>query len=341
MHHLHWKWLLLYIPLCIVLLTAVIAAATLVETRPENTKRVETMEGTTVYLDSQKGVWYRGWEVSDCASEGGGVEGGVSGIGSDSVAGNIQLVDSDDVVLFEENVVKDDVEGYQNSQLLKTLHGPLYLMSGSTVSYQFCLTTNFTSSHSPHRQLSSEFLIFNDIMDYTNYIHSSGRSGRETAIFHKETLIPSIGQSSCSNVTFRITKPDFYFTMYKLPPHVELQYHADIHVVYLNYTRYQLKEESECMLEPSGSCDIEIPGTFSTKDYTILAYIPLQSADIAPNSTHLCVTTKQSLLVTVLPGVIAGVILLLLAVVLICQFISFLNSIKRRKGYICIKPINI
>ena len=105
-----------------------------------------------------------------------------------------QLVDSDNVEYFEENVVKDKAEGYQNSQLLKTLNGPIYLFSGSVVEYQFCLTTNFSSPAFPHLQLFSEVLIFNDIMSYAHYVHQSGQSGKEAAIFYKEILILGIGQ---------------------------------------------------------------------------------------------------------------------------------------------------
>ena len=338
-HHFHWKWLLLYVPLLVFLVAAVALAVGLLETKPERTKEVETFESTTVYLDTQRSVWCKGWEISDCS--GGGVSNGDNHF--NRTVSNIQLVDSDDVVYFEENVVNDEVEGYQNSPLLKTLNGPLYLLAGSIVEYQFCLTTNVSHLNLAHFQLFSEFLIFNDIMSFANYIHQSGNSGKDAAIFYQETLIPDIGQGpKCTNVTFRVSKADYYFTMYKLPPHVELHYHSNIHVVYLNYTKYLPKERMECNLAAGGSCEIPIPeNTFSTEDYTILAYIPFQSSDIAPNSTHLCVTTKQSILVTVIPGVLSGFVLMLLVVVLVCQIVSFANSIKRRKGYLCIKPINV
>ena len=341
MHHLHWKWLLLYLPLFVVLAAAVAVATTLLETKPEETKRIETFESTTIYLDSQKGVWYKGWEVSDCSATGGGAMGGASGEQLEKIASNIQLVDSDDVILFEENVTTDEVEGYQSGPLLKTLNEPLYLLAGSIVEYQFCLTSNSSAPNFPHVQSYGEFLIFNDVMNYANYIHRSGESGKESAIFYRQTLIPSTGKS-CTNETFRVSKPDFYFTMYKLPPNVELHYHSNIHVVYLNYTKYLPNEQMECDLSVGGSCEIEIPGnTFSAEEYTILAYIPIQSPDIAPNSTHLCVTPKQSILVSVIPGVVSGCVLLLLVVVLVCQIISFVSGIRRRKGYICIKPINV
>ena len=337
MHHFHWKWLLLYIPLIVCLLAAVALAVSLAETKPEKTKRVQTFESTTVYLDSQQRMWYRGWEVSDCSS---------SAVSNDffnrTTISDIQLVDSDDVIYFEENVVNDEVEGYQNSQLLKTLNGPLYLLAGSVVEYEFCLSIN--SSELLHPQLHfGEFLIFNDITSYTNYIHQSGNSGKEAAIFYQQTSLPDIEQEKrCSNVTFSVSKADYYFTMYKLPAHVELHYHTNIHIVYLNYTRYLPKERMECHLATGGSCEISIPeNTFSSEDYTILAYIPLQSSDTAPNSTHLCVTARQSVLVSVIPGVLSGFVLLLLVVVLVCQIVSFMNSIRRRRGYLCIKPINV
>ena len=63
--------------------------------------------------------------------------GGASGEQLEKIASNIQLVDSDDVILFEENVTTDEVEGYQSSPLLKTLNEPLYLLAGSIVEYQF------------------------------------------------------------------------------------------------------------------------------------------------------------------------------------------------------------
>lgn len=339
LHHSHWKWLLFYVPLLVALVATVSVAVTLSEMKPETKRNVETLEATTVYLDTQKSVWYKGWQVSDCSS------------GSDSfsnshrnrTAGNIQLLDSDDVVYYEENFVNEDFEGYQNMQLLKTLNGPLYLLAGSSVEYQFCLMRNISERDHPGPQLSSEFLIFNDIASYTNYLQQLGRIGKEAAIFYQETLIDRESEEEmCTNVTFSVSRADFYYTMYKLPPQVELHYRSKIHVVYLNYTKYIPKEEAECMLVVGGSCDIDIPeNTFSTEDYTLLAYIPLKSSDIAPNSTHLCVTPKQSVLVSVIPGIVAAFVLLLLIVVLVCQIISFLGNLKRRKGYFCIKPINV
>ena len=145
-------------------------------------------ESTTIYLDSQKGVWYKGWEVSDCSATGGGAMGGASGEQLEKIASNIQLVDSDDVILFEENVTTDEVEGYQSGP---SLNEPLYLLAGSIVEYQFCLTSNSSAPNFPHVQSYGEFLIFNDVMNYANYIHRSGESGKESAIFYRQTLIPS------------------------------------------------------------------------------------------------------------------------------------------------------
>lgn len=336
MHHFHWKWMLLYVPLLIALVAGITVAATLLEMNPETTKKVETLEATTVYLDTQKSVWYRGWAVDDCTSSS-------ETVSKNSTTSNIQLVEDDDLVYFEENFISEDMEGYQNTQLLKTLNGPLYLLAGSRVEYQFCLMTNFSGPGMPNFQLFGEFLIFNDITKYFHYIHQSGQSGKEAAIFYQATPVSGVGQQkSCTNVTFRVSQADNYFTIYKLPPHVELHYRSNIHVVYLNYTKYIPKEQTECELMAGGLCEIEIPGnTFSTEEYTLLAYIPLQSFDTAPNSTHLCVTPKQSLLVSVIPSVVATCVLLLLVVVLVCQIISFVSNIRRRKGYICIKPINV
>ena len=334
MHPFHWKWLLLYIPLLLALVAVIAVAVTFAKMKPEATQKVETLEATTVYLDTQKSIWYKGWQVSDCT------ESTTKG-GNNLTASNIQLVDSDDVVYYDDNVVADETEGYQNVQLLKTLDGPLYLLAGSSVEYQFCLSTNFSESVHPHIQQIGEFLIFNDITSYTNYIHQSGHRGKEAAIFYQETPIIA-REKTCTNVTCSISQADLYFIMYKLPPHVELHYRSNIHVVYLNYTNYIAKEEGECKLKMGGSCEIQIPeNTFSSEDYTLLAYMPLQPSSVALNSTQLCVTPKQSVLVSIIPGVIAACVLLLLTVVLVCQFISFLGNLKRRKGYFCIKPINV
>ena len=336
MHHFHWKWLVVYLPLLVALVAAISVAVSLLRMKPETTRRVETLEATTVYLDTQKSLWYKGWQVSDCSA---------SSVAAprNTTASNIQLVDSDDVVYFEENLVAEDMEGYQNTQLVKTLNGPLYLLAGSIVEYTFCLLTNFSGPGSPHFELFGEFLIFNDITSYAKYIHHAGDTGKEAAIFYQTTPVSGIGkQELCTNVTFRVSQADNYFTLYKLPPHVELHYRSNIHVVYLNYTKYIPREETECELRVSGSCDIDIPeSTFSTEDYTILAYIPLHSSDTAPNSTHLCVTPRQSLLVSVIPGVVSAFVLLLLVFVLVCQIVSFMGNLRRRNGYFCIKPINV
>ena len=341
MHHFHWKWLLFYVPLLIALVAAITVAVSLSKMKPETTRKVETLEGTTVYLDTQNSMWYKGWKVSDCSSSSGSVSNSHKNI---TTAGNIQLIDSDNVVYFEENVVSEEMEGYQNTQLLKMLNGPLYLLSGSLVEYQFCLTTNFSQPDHPRpRLLSSEFLIFNDFTSYANYVQQYGHAGKEAAIFYQETLIDGkTEEEMCTNVTFSVSQADSYYTLYKLPPHVELHYRSKIHVVYLNYTKYIPNEEAKCMLAVGGTCDIAIPeNTLSTEDYTLLAYIPLKSSDIAPNSMHLCVTPKQSILVSVIPGVVSAFVVLLLVVIVACQIISFLGNLKRRNGYFCIKPLNV
>ena len=334
MHHFNWKWLLLYIPLTLLLAGVIATAVTLADIKAENAKTVETLEGTTVYLDTQKSVWYEGWEVQDCSPSGGSV------LNRNRTASNVQLLDSVDLVYYEENVIEEDMEGYQSSALLKTLNGPLYLLSGSMVEYKFCLSSNF-SSPQRHEQFS-EFLIFNDILSYANFIHQAGNRGKEAAIFYKETPIEGIStEESCTTVTFKVSQADYYFTMYKLPPNMELHYTANIHVVYLNYTQNIAKEEAKCNIVSGGYCNINIPDSmFSTDDYTILAYVPLRT-DTAPNTTQLCVTPKQSLLVAVIPGVISAIVLVLLSVVLVCQIISFIGNVRRRKGYFCIKPINV
>ena len=136
----------------------------------------------------------------------------------------------------------------------------------------------------------------------------------------------------CTLVHFNVSQADLYFTTFKLPPQVELHYQSNIHIVYLNYTKYVSKEAAECELVSGGSCEIKIPeNIFSTEDYTILAYIPLQSSDTPLNSTQLCVTPKQSKLVSVVPGVVSAFLLLILMVAFACQIFSFIGSIKRRK----------
>jgi hypothetical protein len=328
MHHLNWKWLLVYSPLLLALSAVIAAAVTLSQITPETTKKVESLEGTTVYLDTQKSVWYEGWSVSDCSPS----SEPPSDNGRSNITSNIQLVDSEDVVYYEENVMEEEVEGYQNSQLLKTLNGPLYLLAGSSVEYEFCLTTNFSSHNSHHLRFTGEFLIFNDVVSYSNYLHHSGHMGKEAAIFFQEMPIPGIDREEmCTSVIFNVSQADLYFTTYKLPPQVELHYQSNIHIIYLNYTKYVSKEAGECELELGGSCEIRIPeNIFSTEDYTILAYIPRQLPDIAPNSTQLCVTPRQSTLVSVVPGVVTALVLLLLLVAVTCQIISFLDSMKRR-----------
>ena len=78
--------MLLYVPLLIALVAGITVAATLLEMNPETMKKVETLEATTVYLDTQKSVWYRGWAVDDCTSSS-------ETVSKNSTTSNIQLVE--------------------------------------------------------------------------------------------------------------------------------------------------------------------------------------------------------------------------------------------------------
>lgn len=332
MHHFNWKWLIVYVPLLLALVVVTTLAITLAEGKPETTKRVETLEGTTVYLDTQKNLWYEGWKVSDCSS---------TNTLREDEASTIQLIGSNNIVYYEETVQKDEFEGYQSSTVFKTLNGPLYLLDGSIVEYEFCVSTNETRpGRRPHDSFS-EFLIFNNLQSYTNFINHPGHLEEEAAIFRQKTPLAGVGKTpSCTTIMFNVSEAGFYFTIYKLPPHIELHYRTNIHIVYLNYTQYVAKQEAECKITQGGSCTIKIPeNVLSTEDYTILAYVPLQ-ANLAQNSTRMCVTPKQSVMVSVVPGVVSGCVLLLVLVVIVCQFISFLSNVKRRNGYFWIKPMN-
>ena len=329
MHHLNWRWLLLYFPLVVVLAAVIATAISLVETGQPRTQTVETLEDTTVYLDTRQRMWYDSWEVEDCSPSGGDEW-------NNKTAGSIQLVDSDDLVYYEENQVDDKVEGYQTVATPLALSSPLYLLAGSSIEYQFCF--NVSSTTLPE---SSDFLIFNDLTNFMKFVHESEDHVEDSAVFRQELFITGPGnKESCMNVSFSVSQADFYFITYKMPPHVVLRYTANIHVVSLNYTDYITKAEGQCSLNSGGSCTINIPGSvFSTEQYTMLAYIPANT-DTAPNTTQLCVTSSKSAMVAIIPGVVAAFVLVLLIAVLVCQIISFL-AYKRRRGYLCIKPVNV
>lgn len=331
MHYLNWRWLLLYFPLVVVLAAVIATAISLAETGRPRTQRVETLEDTTVYLDTRERMWYDSWTVEDCSSSD-------SNTWDNKTASSIQLVDSDDLVYYEENMISDKDEGYQEVTTPLALSRPLYLLAGSFIEYEFCFLVNSTLL--PPSE-SSHFLIFNDLTHFMKYVHESEDRVEESAIFHQEVSITTQDDGvSCHNVSFNVSQADFYFVTYKVPAYVGLHYKANIHVISLNYTDYITKAERQCTLNSGGSCTINIPGNaFSTEKYTILAYIPANT-DTAPNTTELCLTPNKSAMVAIIPGVVAAVVLVLLIVVLVCQVISFL-AYKRRRGYLCIKPVNV
>ena len=332
MHYLNWRWILIYSPLVVALLAVGALAVGLIETSQPRTHSVETLEDTTVFLDTRDRLWYKSWNVHDCSPQD-------SQNWENTTTSIIQLVEKDHLKYYEENIVAD-VDGYQISSAPLPLDSPLYLLSGSSIHYQLCFSTNSTAS--PPMELSSEFLIFNDISNYMHFLHHPGDHTEDTAVFHQRLNINE-GESAetCTNIDFNVSRADFYFMTYKVPESVVgLRYKAHIHIVSLNYTDYLNKSEEQCRLSSDSSCTISMPGNFfSTEEYTILAYVP-SNTDTAPNATQLCVTPTQSALVSIIPGVVAGFVLLVLVILLVCQIVSFFMY-RRRRGYFCIKNINV
>ena len=342
MHHHDWRWLLLYVPLVLLLVGVMAAMVTLLETRQDaSTRSVETMEGVTVYLDSQMAILYKGWEIRDCSQK--------LSNSSNRTLGFVQRVQTNDLVYHKRIILSVDGYNINNVSLTESKlevfapSGSIYLLKGSYVDYHICFHNFNNSSSQPSSEVN--VLIFNSISNSLAFMHNS-KSDEKTAIFSKELHLGGGSRNVCTTVNFNVTHADFYLVIFEIPKDSVLSFNSSTHQVYFNYTD---PRTADCDIKSQGSCFVEIPGgIFSTEKYTIVSYEPYDDNSYRENTnlskiasssvTQLCVTPKRSLLISVIPAAIISLLLLLLLVVGSLHFTSYTFSIKRRRGYICVKP---
>ena len=267
-------------------------------------------EGDTIELLRVNGFWYENLRVSQ------EVEGW-----DDEHRIQLYLPRCSDVEIYEKSshyvspYHKDSVKSRQMGVMLY-----VYLLSGSSVSYSFCMKSMNESVDTS----GTMFFIFNDRAKYVEYVYREG-NGKKTSIFQKKLSVARSDQSAiCSTFTFTAKKSNYYFMAGQCSGGISYQYNVTLNTKFLNFRDY--KENKSCSaLTAKHDCEISVGTQFLSKSekYCLLAHIiPRSKGDRRKMSptTHLRVTAGKRGEVVAIPVIVivVGVVGLLVVVVTYC-----------------------
>ena len=194
----------------------------------------------------------------------------------------------------------------------------VYLLSGSSVTYRFCLHSNETGTS------RAVFFVFNDRVKYMEYIYGE-RNGKKSSVFQYKLAVGESDQSPiCSSFTFTAKNNDYYFMTGWHDAGVTYQYNVTLNTKFLSFRDY--RENKSCpALTAEHDCEIPVGSQFLSKSekYCLLAHIiPRKGSKHEKFSptTHLRVNAGKRGEVVVIPimVIVVGVVGLLVVVVTYC-----------------------
>ena len=194
----------------------------------------------------------------------------------------------------------------------------LYLLSGSTVTYRFCMKSNETQDVP-----QVEFFVFNDQIKYLNYISGVG-NGRKLSTVRYTLRVATASESAvCSEFTFTAKESSYYFMTGWCKAGITYQYNITTHTRYLDFKDYH--ENKSCLaLTEEHPCDLTVGRQFLSKSekYCLLAHVipHRNSREQTSRTTHIRVNARKRQEVVVIPitVIVVGVVGLLVVVVTYC-----------------------
>ena len=296
--------------LCVLLWIIIASAvpATIVLTIKHRTLDITHLgyTGDTIELLRVDGFWYEYLRISQV------VEGG-----DDEHRVQLYLPRCSDVEIHETS--SDYVSPYhQHSQKSRQMGAMqhVYLLSGSSVSYTFCMQSNETADTS-----KAMFFVFNDREKYTEYVYRDG-NGKKSVFQYKLAVGPSDQSPICSTFTFTAKKSNYYFMAGQCNGGVTYHYNVTLNTKFLNFKDY--RENKSCSaLTVNHDCEIPVGTQFLSKleKYCLLAHIiPRKGRSKLSPTTHLRVSAGKRGEVVAIPVmvIVVGVAGLLVVVVTYC-----------------------
>ena len=195
----------------------------------------------------------------------------------------------------------------------------IYLLSGSSVTYDFCAQSNETD-YVPQAQ----FFVFNDRSKYLEYVFGQGNGKKMSVYNHRMTVGTSNKPTECSKFTFSAKKTGYYFMTGWADAGVTYQYNVTLHTKFLDFRDY--RENKSCSaLTVKRDCEIPVGSQFLSKSekYCLLAHvIPRREGKRkrVSGTTHIRVNAGKREEVVVIPilVIVVSVVGLLVVVVTYC-----------------------
>ena len=210
-------------------------------------------------------------------------------------------------------------------------HIPIYLLSGSNITYHFRIWTNLSLLTPP------EFVIFNSYEDYSAFV--SGHNDDPPNVLHQQLSVGTSQDPKITKITYVVKEDEYYFMTGFSDAGITYQFNATDNVYYLNISDYR-DNYTACYLSPELPCSFTTDKSFfgTNTEYCLIAHIH-QSFSEDPPSTHVIVKTKKRYTLLLIPGVFAvfNAIVIVVFVIVMVAVVKRRSKGKSRAGYTSIQ----
>lgn len=199
--------------------------------------------------------------------------------GDDYHDASVYVVKSKNVVTKTEHSLLQFPKHFQDTPSYKSgIQDYQYLLPNSSFIYRVCL-----SSSAGHDQ-DVTFLVFDNAISYGSYVNDQ-QNGEVYSSFYQTLIAPRNNRSTCSEISYNITHPSYYFIMMRSPGNISYSYNFTVWKVAYNI----MNAKQYCHISDMNNCNISLTSDdFKHSNYDILAHIQpgyMESSIV----THFCV----------------------------------------------------
>ena len=161
---------------------------------------------------------------------------------------------------------------------------PIYLLSGSKITYRFLIWANITLSTPPM------FYILNSNEAFQSFI----RGNTDVSALHRQQLaVGTTENPALTEVSFTVKTNGYYYMTGYSKPGISYQFNATEYELYLNTSDYRGKYPT-CHFSTGDSCLLTIDESFlgKNREYCLIANIN-QPYSVDPPSTHIHIESRK------------------------------------------------
>ena len=308
----------------LLLLVSVVAVIVFAVNDPPQSKEVRVIEGDTVFLERIKSSEFAGVTVEEILKTGDS-DHLISAYLLPCSALNVQFA----TIYFQSRNLTLSVPTFELGEQIG--HVPIYLLSGSNVTYNFRISTNLSLLTPP------EFVVFNNYDDYRAFV--SGDDADPPNILHKQLSVGTPQDPKITQITYSVTTDGYYFMTGSSDAGITYQFNATDNVYYLNISDYTNKYPA-CHFSSDVTCSFTTDKSFfgTNTEYCLIAHI-YQPYTEDPPSTHVIVKTMKRYTPLLVPGgvVVFSAIVIVVFVLVTVTIVRRKSKRKPRTGYTSIQ----